>query len=115
MGEFFCALQINGSLAHVTNQHGFDVIGSDGRKISVKTTAQVSGFVPVNPKTLEQVDDLMILQFDRNELKLNVIYFGEVGAALMQARPPTESSRGKYELDISKAKKLQADQDKNRQ
>src|SRR3546814_11525292 len=43
LGEFHCALQVGGNLAHMANQHGFDVVCSNDRRISVKTTAQVSG------------------------------------------------------------------------
>ena len=32
LGEFFCALQVNGKLAHEANQHGFDVISESGSK-----------------------------------------------------------------------------------
>ncbi len=44
LGEFFCVLQTGGELARQTNQHGFDVL-NNGRRISVKTTAQISGFI----------------------------------------------------------------------
>ncbi|WP_058361165.1 DUF6998 domain-containing protein [Xanthomonas translucens] len=39
LGEFYCALQASGTLAHFANQHGFDVVCGNGRRISVKTTA----------------------------------------------------------------------------
>ena len=42
LGEFHCALQVGGTLAHLANQHGFDVICRNGRRISVKTTAQTT-------------------------------------------------------------------------
>lgn len=45
LGEFHCALQVSGTLAHVANQHGLDVVYRNGRRISVKTTAQ--RYVPV--------------------------------------------------------------------
>lgn len=102
LGEFFCALETDGTLAHTTNQHGFDVISSSGRKISVKTTAQTTGFVPISASTLDKVDDVMILQFA--EGTLNIVYYGEISKAVEAAR--FYESLGKYELDISKARKL---------
>ena len=63
LGEFHCALQVGGSLAHEVNQHGFDVGAPSGRRISVKTTAQTTGFVAIRESTLSKVDDLMVLQY----------------------------------------------------
>ncbi|WP_133126009.1 DUF6998 domain-containing protein [Pseudohalioglobus lutimaris] len=102
LGEFFCALEINGTLAHTANQHGFDVVSSCGRRISVKTTAQITGFVPISASTLDKADDVMILQF--TEGTLNIVYYGEISKATEAAR--FYESVGKYELDISKARKL---------
>lgn len=102
LGEFFCALETNGTLAHTANQHGFDVISSNGRRISVKTTAQITGFVPISANTLDKVDDVMILQF--KDGSLNVVYHGEISQAVEAAR--FYEHVGKYELDISKARKL---------
>jgi len=101
IGEFKCALITNGVLAHEVNQHGFDVI-SNGKKISVKTTAQDSGFISINKNTVNKVDDLMVIQYSKNEFK--IIYYGEIEMATSQAR----IFNNKYELDISKAKKLKS-------
>lgn len=102
LGEFFCAIETKGALAHTSNQHGFDVISSSGRKISVKTTAQKTGFVPISASTLDKVDDLMILQFD--EGTLNIIYYGEISKAINVAR--YNKRVNKYEVYISRARKL---------
>lgn len=102
LGEFFCALETDGTLARTANQHGFDVVSSSGRKISVKTTAQKTGFVPISASTLDKVDDVMILQFA--EGTLNIVYYGEISKAVEAAR--FYENVGKYELDISKARKL---------
>ena len=95
---------IGGTLAHLTNQHGFDVICKNGRRVSVKTTAQQTGFVPIGKSTLDKVDDLMVLQY--HEGALFTIYYGPVGLAVEAARYYEPS--GKYELDISKARRLMA-------
>jgi len=102
LGEFFCAIKTGGALAHTANQHGFDVISSSGRRVSVKTTAQRTGFVPISAATLDKVDDVMILQFKEGEL--DVVYYGEILKAVEVAR--FYEHTGKYELDISKARKL---------
>ena len=104
LGEFHCALEVGGNLAHMANQHGFDVVCSNGRRISVKTTAQVSGFVSISKSTLDRVDDLMVVQFlDGN---ISTVYFGPVKAAVAISRFYEPS--GCYELDISKARRLTA-------
>lgn len=102
LGEFYCALQVGGTLAHLANQHGFDVICRNGRRISVKTTAQTTGFVPIGKTTIDKVDDLMIIQYRDGEL--SIVYYGPVGPAVAAAR--YYDPDGKYELDISKARRL---------
>ncbi len=101
IGEFKCALVTNGVLSHKVNQHGFDVT-SNGKKISVKTTAQNSGFISINKNTVDKVDDLMIIQYSKDGLK--IIYYGDINKAISQAR----TFKNKFELDISKAKKLKS-------
>lgn len=103
LGEFYCALQVNGTLAHEANQHGFDVV-RQGRRISVKTTAQASGFVQIGKSTLAQVDDLMLVQYSKGQLL--TVYYGPIAPAVMACRYYDYS--GKHELDISKARKLMA-------
>ncbi|WP_024612746.1 hypothetical protein [Pseudoalteromonas sp. TB64] len=102
LGEFYCALIIDGSISHVVNQHGFDVLSKTGRRISVKTTSQKTGFVAISANTLEKVDDLMILQYKNDGL--HEVYFGDINKAVSAAR--FYANINKYELDISKAKKL---------
>lgn len=102
LGEFYCALRVGGTLAHVANQHGFDVVCAQGRRISVKTTAQITGFIPITKASLDKVDDLMIIQY--REGKLAIVYYGPIA-------PATEAARyydhiGKFELDIAKARRL---------
>ncbi len=104
LGEFYCALQVKGTLTHLANQHGFDVVCNKGRRISVKTTAQISGFVSIGKSTISQVDDLMLVQYLDGQL--STIYYGPVGAAVEVCRYYGPS--GKHELDIAKARKLMA-------
>lgn len=102
LGEFYCALQVGGTLAHVANQHGFDVVCARGRRISVKTTAQTTGFIPIAKSTLDKADDLMVIQY--REGKLSTVYYGPIGPAAKAAR--YYDHIGKYELDIAKARRL---------
>lgn len=102
LGEFHCALQVGGTLAHVANQHGFDVICRNGRRVSVKTTAQKTGFVPIGKATLDKADDLMIIQY--RDGAFSTIYYGPIGPAAAAAR--YYDHVGKYELDIAKARRL---------
>ena len=99
IGEFKCALKVEGMLAFETNQKGYDVISSQSRKVSVKTTAQKSGFITFNQKTLHLADDIMIIQYLNNEFK--EIYFGTVESILKHCR----ACNNNFELDISKIKK----------
>lgn len=100
LGEFHCAIVTDGSLAKETNQHGFDVISSEGRRISVKTTAQTVGFVAFNKKTFLMVDEIMVLQYTTEGLVQ--IYFGDVDTI----RPFCRTWKETFELDISKLKKF---------
>lgn len=100
IGEFKCALATNGRLASVPNQHGFDVISAKGKRISVKTTAQTSGFISINFRTVNFVDELMVIQFQSG--KFVIIYHGPIKPALEVARV----FNNRYELDILKVKKL---------
>lgn len=104
LGEFHCALQVDGTLAHMANQHGFDVVCNKGRRISVKTTAQTSGFVAIGKSTINQVDDLMLIQYLHGQL--STVYYGPIAPAIEVCRFYDYS--GKHELDIAKARKLMA-------
>jgi hypothetical protein len=107
LGEFYCALKVEGTLAHAPNQHGFDVVSKDGRRISVKTTAQKTGFIAISSKTIHLVDDVMIIQYLNGEL--SVVYYGEVKKSTEVAR--YYEHVGKFELDIAKARRLKSIQD----
>ncbi|MEZ9330615.1 hypothetical protein AB4525_15005 [Vibrio breoganii] len=102
LGEFYCALTVDGTISHVVNQHGFDVLSPSGRRISVKTTAQKTGFVRISSKTLNNVDDLMVIQFVDG--RLDEVYYGDISTATSAAR--FYDSVNAYELDISKARAL---------
>ncbi len=100
LGEFYCARRTGGQLARRVNQEGFDVVGENGKRISVKTTAQRTGFVSLNCKTVHLADELMMLRYEDGAFE--VVYFGEIAKAIEVAR----EWNGRYELDISKAQRL---------
>ena len=52
IGELYAALISNGQMANEVNQKGYDVVGSTGDKISVKTTAMMdsAGHVSFNAR-----------------------------------------------------------------
>lgn len=98
IGELHCAIHTDGTLAKEVNQHGFDVIGGNGRRISVKATAQKkgAGFVTFNSNTFDRFEDVYILQYSEDDF--HVMYFGE-------KEPIREAARvydNKYELDMVK-------------
>ena len=98
IGEFFCAIKTNGSLAKNTNQQGFDVI-SNNRRISVKTTAQNEGFVTINQNTFQKFDDLFVVQYSNDDF--NLIFYGPKEKILDIKRVYNTN----YELDINKLRK----------
>ena len=103
LGEFYCAIKTNGKLASTPNQHGFDVISKKGKKISVKTTAQKSGFVSINKKTMNLFDEIMIIQLI--DLELKILYHGPMIDIENLCRT-WKGEPNKCELDLNKLKKL---------
>lgn len=80
LGEIECVRRVNGSFPEAVNQHGYDVICSKGRRISVKTTAvrdeEMHQPIKFNLKTIDQVDDVMVLRFKNGALE--TLYYGPV-------------------------------------
>ena len=96
IGELHCAIHTGGQLAKETNQHGFDVIDSNGRRISVKATAQKTGFISFNKNTFDRFDDIYVLQYANDDL--NIMYYGDKEPIRNIGR--TYGSN--YEVDIAK-------------
>lgn len=103
IGEFYCALHVNGTLAQVTNQHGFDVIDQVGSRISVKTTAQKSGFVSLNKNTLDKFDKLMVIQIQN--LTPEIIYFDTTDHLKGLKLRTWRGNPSVFEFDINLAKR----------
>ncbi|MBM7650406.1 hypothetical protein JOC78_003396 [Bacillus ectoiniformans] len=102
LGEFFCVLQTGGELARQTNQHGFDVL-NNGRRISVKTTAQDKSFISINQNTFDQFDDFFVVQYIDDDFK--VLFYGP-----KEQVPLSRVYGNKYEVNISALKKIRKEQ-----
>ncbi len=105
IGELYCAMITEGHLARETNQHGFDVV-SQGRRISVKTTAQQSnGFIVFNKNTFEKFDDVFVVQYRDDDF--HILYYGGKAPVERIAR----TYQNTYEVDLGKLMKLDLGED----
>ncbi len=75
IGELYAALITNGQMATEVNQHGYDVVGGDGERISVKTTATMGpgGHVSFNPNSLGLVDRVIVLRINTDEMQIETL------------------------------------------
>ncbi len=60
IGELFAAMITRGQMALQTNQRGYDVVGADGSRVSVKTVTSRHN-ITFNAATLSQADRVMVL------------------------------------------------------
>ncbi len=104
LGEFHCAKEVEGTLALQANQRGYDVVSKTGRKISVKTTAQKTGFIPISKTTIKEADDLMVIQYANG--KLSIIYYGCIKKATDREYATYYPGVKRYNLSIAKARSL---------
>lgn len=88
IGELYAAMITRGQMALDVNQHGYDVVSADGRRISVKTVTS-SKHVYFNKSTLNSVDDAMVLRINisEEEAAIEELFRGAIGdlAALCDA------------------------------
>ena len=61
IGELYAAMLTRRQMAGAVNQRGYDVVGFDGERISVKTVTS-SGRATFNPRTLALVDRIVVLR-----------------------------------------------------
>jgi hypothetical protein len=75
IGELYAALITNGQMAPEVNQRGYDVVGADGERISVKTTAMMgfSGHIAFNANSLEFVDRIIVLRINTDEMQIETL------------------------------------------
>jgi hypothetical protein len=63
IGELYAAMITRGQMALATNQHGYDVVGADSERISVKTITS-SSHISVRKSTFHHVDRVLILRIN---------------------------------------------------
>jgi hypothetical protein len=75
IGELYTALITNGQMAERVNQRGYDVVSSDGERISVKTTAMMgnTGHVSFNSNSLGEVDRVVVLRINTEEMQVETL------------------------------------------
>lgn len=75
IGELYAALISNGQMAQDVNQRGYDVVGGDGERISVKTTTMMysSGHVSFNANSLDEVDRIIVLRINTDEMQIETL------------------------------------------
>jgi hypothetical protein len=66
IGELYAAMITRGQMALATNQHGYDVVGADSERISVKTITS-STHVSFRKSTFQHVDRILILRINVDE------------------------------------------------
>src|SRR5437667_8910888 len=91
-------------MAVAVNQQGYDVVSAQGERISVKTTAMMggSGHVAFNPKSLSQVDRVMVLRVNTEEMQVETLFDGAVAEAMSLM---TAEAEGKRTLSLSRLTK----------
>jgi len=107
IGELYAALITNGRMAEKSLQAGYDVVSADAERISVKTTTMAygSGHVSFNPRTLERVDRIMVLQIctetdgSDQDLQIKVLLNAPTSEA---KRLMSQERNGKCDLALSK-------------
>lgn len=108
IGELYAALITNGQMATEVNQKGYDVVSSDGEKISVKTTAMMGsgGHVNFNANTLELVDRIIVLRVNTEEMQVETLLNATTPETIELMGPVRN---GKHTLSLSKLTKTPKD------
>lgn len=111
IGELYAALITNGQMATEVNQKGYDVVGGNGEKISVKTTAMMGtgGHVNFNSNTLEQVDRIIILRVNTDEMQVETLLNSTSSEAIEFMGPEKNGKRSLALSKLIKAPKDRAD------
>jgi hypothetical protein len=95
IGELYAALVTNGQMAVAVNQQGYDVVSAQGERISVKTTAMMggSGHIAFNPRSLAQVDRVMVLRVNTEEMQVEILLDANVADAQALMTPEGDGKR----------------------
>ena len=75
IGELYAVMITNGRMATEVNQRGYDVVSAQGERISVKTTATMGGGgqVSFNPRSLAEVDRVLVLRINTEEMQVETL------------------------------------------
>lgn len=95
IGELYAALITNGQMATEVNQHGYDVVSSDGGRISVKTTAKMGngGHITFNANSLHFVDRVMIFRVNTEDMQIELLLDASVAEAIKLLSPERAGKR----------------------
>jgi len=101
IGELYAALVTNGQMALAVNQEGYDVVSAHGERISVKTTAMMgsSGHISFNPKSLTEVDRVIVLRVNTEEMQVEILLDAPVNDVIALMTP---EGNGKRMLSLSR-------------
>ena len=100
IGELYAALMTGGQMAPEVNQAGYDVVSSDGERISVKTTTQqgASGHLSFSTNTLDQVDRVMVFYLNTEEMQIETL----LDASVAETQSLLTASGRKQNLPLGK-------------
>jgi hypothetical protein len=95
IGELYVAVITNGRMATEINQKGYDVLGADLKRISVKTTAKMGfdGHISFNANTLEFVDQVVVLRINTDEMQIETLLDVAVTDAVSLMTPSVDGRR----------------------
>jgi hypothetical protein len=98
-------------MATEVNQKGYDVVSSEGEKISVKTTAMMGtgGHVNFNINTLDLVDRVIILRINTEEMQVETLLNSSTQKAIGLMGPQGKSKRSLALSKLTKTTKLRED------
>lgn len=108
IGELYAALITGGQMATEVNQAGYDVVGDNGERISVKTTARMagSGHISFNANTLKLVDRVIILRVNTDEMQIETLFDGSVVEAALLMNSPDNGGKSSISMNKLLAPKL---------
>ena len=94
IGELYTAMVTRGQMALAVNQRGYDVVGADGQRISVKTVTS-SGHVNLRKSTLEHVDRVVVLRvnIEEGEASIEELVDAPVGHFLTRCQEAPDGFR----------------------
>jgi hypothetical protein len=93
IGELYAAMITRGQMALATNQHGYDVVGAENERISVKTITS-SSHVTFRKSTFHHVDRILVLRINVDEGEASIEEVLDCGAEEL----PTHASEGAGEF-----------------